>query len=95
MKLFPKITFLLLFSLMFFYKGYGQDSTRTPKVLYKITPEMAKKMVIDEKRFDNIPKGNKSVYSCEVDSVSNKAIISVIDEKGVITKETYILKKKK
>jgi hypothetical protein len=64
-------------------------------VLYKITPEQAKNLVIDEKRFDNISKGGKSIYSCEIDHDRKKAIISVKDNAGVITKETYILKEEK
>lgn len=92
--MFKKLISLTFFALALCIKSYSQDSTVKPKVLYKISPEKAKNLVIDEKRFENISKQNKSVYSCEVDSVRRKAIISVINEKGVITKETFILKDK-
>ncbi len=90
-----KIRLILVFSLIAIIKGYGQTAAPAVKAMYKISPEKAKAMVIDEKRFENISKGNKSVYSCEIDPVTKKAIVSVKDEKGVISKETYELKEEK
>ncbi|MGZ6537907.1 MAG: hypothetical protein ACXVEB_06010 [Bacteroidia bacterium] len=93
--MFKKATFLAFFALLLCIKSYSQDSTTaTHKVLYKISPSKAKSLIIDEKRFETISKQNKSVYSCEIDSVGGKAIISVVNEKGVITKETFLLKDK-
>lgn len=87
-----KIKLFIVFAFMGLL-GFSQDPA-AKKVLYKISPSQAKSIVIDEKRFETISKQKKSVYSCEIDSVARTAIISVVNEKGIITKETFLLKDK-
>ena len=87
-----KIKLLIVFAFIGIC-GFSQDPA-AKKVIYKLSPSQAKSLVIDEKKFETISKQNKSVYSCEIDSVGRKAILSVINEKGEITKETFLLKDK-
>ena len=75
-------------------KSYSQDSTGTHKVLYKISPGKTTS-TIKKQDAPVLPRAKKSVYSCEINSKTNKVFISTMPENGVISKETYDLKEDK
>ena len=89
--MFKKVISLAFFALALCLKSYSQDSTGTHKVLYKIPP-VKHKTDIHKKDVDVLPRTEKSVYSCEINLKTNRAVISTVPANGVISKETYEIK---
>jgi hypothetical protein len=59
------------------------------KKLYKIDPAANSFRQVKE---SELPKDKYCVYSCETNTKTNQAIITTVDEKGIVKKETYDLK---
>lgn len=85
-----KVGLLICFILIGLCKGFSQDSTRTDKKIFKIT-YLEAIALNKEPEIKSAKANNKPVYSCEIDSVNKKVIVSFLEPDGSISKETYEL----
>ena len=92
--MFKKIISLAFFAFVLCIKSYSQDSAGTHKVLYKISPGKAK-VAARKQDAAILPVAKKSVYSCETNTKTNRAVISTVPANGMISKETYEIKEDK
>lgn len=100
MKLAFKCIFVLTVCLIFGGKAFAQDTIRTNKKVYQISPGDLKKHTntIEQSRTQaGIKSGtenmqsdpNASIKSCEINSKTNEVIITKIQEDGKVVKEIY------
>lgn len=92
MKKIISVGLFSLFILLLSFSAYSQDSTKSAKYIYKISPASNQPKEIKEVE---LPRKKNCVYSCETNPKSNQAIITIIKENGVVSKETYVLKEEK
>ena len=86
-----KITAIVIGLFLVNLISYSQDSTTTPKTLYKIDPSKVSKKECVHKQVITA-NYNTTLISCIVNALSNEAVISIMNSNGVITNEKVSIK---